>query len=192
MSVASNSEGDPLADAMGRYADGDERAFAVVYDALAPVVLRCQLRWVGDRALAQDLVQETFLRVHRARSRYRPGAPVGPWVLTIARRLSIDALRRRGSQRDRVTYSGEVPEVPVDPPGDGAEEARRLVAAVREAIEALPESQRGVVALHKLEGRPLAEVAEALGINEGAARVRAHRGYKRLRELLAGLMAREE
>lgn len=179
-----------LADAMLRYADGDARGFEVVYAALAPVVGACQRRWVGDAALAEDLTQETFLRVHRARTRYQPGAPVGPWVLTIARRLSIDALRRRGTRGERLSGDGTLPEIPVEAvePLDAAchapESPEALMAALRTAVEALPESLRAVVALHKLEGLPLAEVAARLGIREGAARVRAHRGYARLRQLL--------
>ncbi len=175
---------------MGRYADGDPRAFEYVYNTLAPVVTRCLYRWVSDGALVTDLTQETFLRVHRARDRYRRGAPVGPWVITIARRLSIDALRRRAARRDRLTRDGAVPEQ-VAPVADEPT-PKWLVDEVRAAIEALPESQRVVVAMHKLDGQPLAAVASALGINEGAARVRAHRGYKRLRTTLAGLRSREE
>ncbi len=179
-----------LADAMGRYADGDAASFAVVYEALYPVVRRCMRRWINDPALAEDLVQETFLRVHRARARYRPGAPVGPWVLTIARRLSIDAHRRRGSNRVVLTREGEVPEVkvaPVEPEDDAAE----LIAEVRAAIAALPDSLRPVVQMHKLEGRPMNEIAAELGIKEGAARVRAHRGYKRLKTSLARVFGKE-
>ena len=150
------------------------------------------MRWVGDPELAHDLVQETFLRVHRARDRYRSGAPVGPWVITIARRLSIDALRRQGRSRERVTREGELPEPREAPAEADPPTPQWLVDEVRAAIEALPESQRVVVSMHKLDGRPLAEVAEILGINEGAVRVRAHRGYKRLREALAGIFSRQE
>jgi RNA polymerase sigma-70 factor (ECF subfamily) len=176
---------------MGRYADGDPQAFDFVYETLAPVVQRCQRRWVGDPELARDLTHETFLRVHRARDRYRPGAPVGPWVLTIARRLSIDALRRRAAKRDRLTREGDVPEGVVMP-REYDETPTELIEAVRDAIAALPEGQRAVVHMHKLEGKPLAEVARTLGIKEGAARVRAHRGYERLRKSLARLMTRAE
>lgn len=175
---------------MGRYADGDPRAFEHVYRTLAPVVTRCLMRWVGDRALVSDLTQETFLRVHRARERYHRGAPVGPWVLTIARRLSIDALRRKAAKRDRVTRDGVVPEQHAPVPDEPT--PKWLVDEVRAAIEALPESQRRVVAMHKLDGMPLAAVAEVLGINEGAARVRAHRGYKRLRVTLASVRNKHE
>lgn len=177
---------------MERYVDGDAAAFRALYAQLAPVVLACQRRWVGDPVRAEDLTQETFLRVHKARDRYRSGAPVGAWVLTIARRLSIDSLRRRAVAVDRVTSDGELPEPPalVD---DGATPAEldALLSALREAVQTLPESQRQVVAMHKLEGLPLSEVAARLGINEGAARVRAHRGYERLRALFAGRGADE-
>lgn len=179
---------------MGRYADGDPSAFEVVYAMLAPVVLRCMRRWVGNPTLAQDLTQETFLRVHKARERYRRGAPVGPWVLTIARRLSIDSLRRRAASKERLTFEGDLPEPKIEGLPDAGDERfpQWLVDELRAAIDALPESQRAVVAMHKLDGMPLAEVAAVLGIKEGAARVRAHRGYKRLRGLLAGVFSRED
>ncbi len=177
-----------LIDAMERYADGDAAAFGQVYGALAPVVRRCLVRWVGDVDLAHDLVQETFMRVHRARDRYLTGAPVGPWVLTIARRLSIDALRRRGRARDRLTREGDLPEQDVEPLDEPT--PQWLVDEVRAAVAALPESQRLVVSMHKLEGRPLADIARDLDIQEGAARVRAHRGYQRLKDALAGTFKR--
>lgn len=190
MAVPSTEEAQRLSDAMSRYADGDARAFVVVYEALAPVVGRCMRRWINDPALADDLVQETFLRVHRARERYRPGAPVGPWVITIARRLSIDAHRRRGSSKVVLTREGQLPEVGVAPP-EPVDDTNELIAEVRAAIAALPPSLRPVVEMHKLEGRPMAEVAAELGIKEGAARVRAHRGYKRLKTALGRVFGKE-
>ncbi|MCB9525910.1 MAG: sigma-70 family RNA polymerase sigma factor [Myxococcales bacterium] len=170
-----------LADAMGRYADGDARAFDHVYRELAPAVRACLHRWTGPSHV-DDLCQKTFLRVHRARHRYRPGAPVGAWVLTIARNLAIDELRKRGTQRDRTTPEGELPDVAAEPPEP--EPDAEVIAAVRDAIAQLPESQRRVIELHKLDERPFAEIAAELGINEGAARVRAHRAYDKLRKLL--------
>lgn len=173
---------------MLRYADGDTRGFDAVYGRLAPVVAACQRRWVGDPDLAADLTQETFLRLHHARMRYRPGAPVGPWVLTIARRLSIDALRRRGRGLERLTADGALPEPVADEAADGAAalDPEALMGELRAALETLPAAQREAVALHKLDGLPMAEVALRLGIKEGAARVRAHRGYEALRRLLGG------
>lgn len=189
MNVPPERDEQALSDAMGRYADGDAAAFQEVYRMLAPAVTGCLRRWVGDPQLAADLTQETFLRVHRARDRYRRGAPPGPWVLTIARRQAIDALRRKGSARDRLTADGVVRDVAAPTPDEPTPEW--LLQEVRDAVSALPAGQRAVVAMHKLEGRSMAEVAVALGIREGAARVRAHRGYERLRLLLGGVRTKE-
>jgi RNA polymerase sigma-70 factor (ECF subfamily) len=171
---------------MGRYADGDVRAFSEVYDALAPVVTGCMRRWTGP-SHADDLCQQVFMKVHRARHRYRPGAPVGPWILTIARNLAIDELRKRGTRKEHLTREGALPDIGEMPPEP--ESNAETVEAVRAAIAQLSPSQRRVVELHKLEERSFAEVAEMLGINEGAARVRAHRAYGRLRKILKGLSA---
>lgn len=176
-----------LTDAMGRYADGDAAAFDEVYDRLAPLVLGHLGRWVGPQR-AEDLLQRTFLKVHRARHRYRRGAPVGPWVLSIARNVAIDDLRRRGRAREELTREGALPE-PSDDGRGRLDERFEVIEAVRAAVDALPASQRTVVALHKLEERPFREVADRLGIKEGAARIRAHRAYDRLRVALARFQA---
>jgi RNA polymerase sigma-70 factor (ECF subfamily) len=181
-----------LADAMGRYVDGDVRAFDEVYGTLAPIVRGCLRRWLRDAALVEDLVQETFLRVHRARARYRPGSPAGAWVVTIARRLAIDAMRSGAVRRDKVTADGTLPESKdwFDEPAD-AEEAAAIVQGVQEAVSALPPGMQVVVAMYHFEGRSLVEVAETLGISHSAAKVRAHRGYGKLREGLVRLFERQ-
>lgn len=168
-----------LTEAMGRYADGDPEAFETVYRLLAPMVERCHRRWAGPAA-AEDLTQQTFMKIHRVRDRYQRGSPVGPWVLSIARHLAIDSLRKRGRNREWLTDRGHLPELTSEPVIDD----RDVAEAVRAAVAELPQAQRDVIALHKLEERPFAEVADLLGIQEGAARVRAHRAYGRLRELL--------
>ena len=181
-----------LRECMGRYADGDPSAFEMLYRILAPGVRARLKRLVGDDELAEDLLQQTFIRVHERRARYERGAAVRPWVFTIARHLAIDALRRRSSARDRVTLEGRLPEPDtVDRlEFDDASGDLDVEQLVRDAVAALPEGQREVVALHKLEGQPLTEVARRLGIKEGAARVRAHRGYGRLRAALGVLLGR--
>ena len=183
------AKAETLTEWMQRYVDGDVHGFDQLYESLAPIVLRCLRRWVGNQTLAEDLTQETFLRVHRARHRYRRGAPVAPWVLTIARRLSIDALRARGASTVALTSDGALPE-PDRAPNPHAEDPQELIAAVRKAVATLPEAQRQVVALHKLEGRSMGQIATAMGITEQAARLKAHRGYKKLRVRLASLMGR--
>src|SRR6478736_3529924 len=83
--------------AMDRYARGEERAFAELYDALAPRLYSFFLRRTNNADGAADLVQQTFLQMHDARGRFLPGAAVVPWAFAIGRRLLIDGARRKGA-----------------------------------------------------------------------------------------------
>src|SRR5215468_3689874 len=85
--------------AMERYARGDEAAFAELYDAIAPRLLGFLRKATRDAAAAEDLMQQTFLHMHRARGSFIPGAPVLPWAFAIARRLLTDQARRRRVER---------------------------------------------------------------------------------------------
>lgn len=173
---------------MAAYVRGDAEAFDALYRFYAPRLYRFFLGRFRDPTIAADLFQITFFKVHRRRDSYRAGSPVSPWLFTIAERVRIDELRRRGREAAR-RRELDLEETPAAPPrsAPGAEAA--VVATVREAIADLPEGQREVVLLHKLEGLPLARVGEVLGITEGAAKVRAHRAYGTLRKLLAPRLA---
>ncbi len=85
--------------AMDRYACGDDAAFDELYDLLAPRLNVFLCRRVRDEALAEDLVQQTFLQMHAARRHFSQGAEVMPWAFAIARRLLIDSVRRVGHSR---------------------------------------------------------------------------------------------
>src|SRR5678815_4645385 len=87
-------ESNDLSQAMLRYAQGDERSFSLIYRAMAPRLYAFLLRETRNAAQAEDLVQQTFLQLHAARSRYLPGTDVTPWLFSIARHLLIDARRR--------------------------------------------------------------------------------------------------
>jgi RNA polymerase sigma-70 factor (ECF subfamily) len=175
-----------LEELMLRYVDGDARAFDRLLGIVEPRIRRSLGRWLRSRADVDDALQTTLLKIHRARHRFRPGSPVLPWVLTIARHVAVDHLRRP-SRREQGLDEVEVQRIPSEaPPAWRQEDEQEIVEAVREAIQGLPESSREVVRLHKLEGRSMAEVAEQLGLNEGAVRVRAHRGYKALAKKLLG------
>lgn len=176
----------PLTDLMTRYVDGDRAAFDLLYRRLAPHVRRRLLRLTG-RDGVDDLVQLTFMKMHRARHQWRRGTLVRPWVMTIARHLATDTLRARGARRDLLTQDGTLPEADALESEAPCLEARAKV--VRAAIEALPDGQRNVVRMHKLEGRSFDDIAEALNISPGTARVRASRAYGRLRDALANFMA---
>ncbi|MGF1511159.1 MAG: RNA polymerase sigma factor [Myxococcota bacterium] len=178
---------------MTRYIDGDVRAFDRLMTVLEPRIRRSLTRWLRSSADIDDAVQTTLLKMHRARHRYRPGAPVLPWVLTIARHVAVDDLRRP-ARRNRGMDEVEVQRIPDERESPWLkEDENEVIQAVRDAIEDLPASSREVVRLHKLEGRSMAEVASILGLNEGAVRVRAHRGYKALAKRLLGFWeARKE
>jgi RNA polymerase sigma factor (sigma-70 family) len=164
---------------MQRFIDGDTGAFDALFARYGAPLHGYLWRLLGDRALVDDLTQTTFLSLVRARGRFRPGSRFRPWLYAIATNAARDHLRR---SHERVTATGELPtelaaeEVPT--------EDAPLQAAVQRALAQLPESWRTVVVMHRFEGMPFAEIAEALDTTEGAVKVRAHRGYERLRTLL--------
>lgn len=175
---------DPRANAaMERYASGDDDAFGELYDAISPRLFAFLHRRTGDRARAEDLMQQTLLQMHRARGRFHPGADVLPWMYAIARRLLVDDARRSGRDAARV---GRI--VAPEPMLDGAdarihaeEVSRRLTAA----LCAMPEAQRVAFELVKEEGLSLREAAEALGTTVTAIKLRTHRAYLALRAAVA-------
>jgi RNA polymerase sigma-70 factor (ECF subfamily) len=170
--------------AMERYAAGDDAAFAVVYDALAPKILGYLARRTHDWQDAEDLLQQTMLHVHRSREAFIPGAEVSPWAFAIARHLLIDRMRRRepGPRVDVRTL--ELHAWP-GPAPDELMDARELALHIERALEDLPSSQRKVLTLVKEHGLTFAEAARVLGTTAGAVRARASRAYDTLRFELA-------
>jgi RNA polymerase sigma-70 factor (ECF subfamily) len=166
---------------MARFCSGDERAFDVLYGRYVHQLALFLRRFVRDEALADDLLQTTFLSFVRARQRYVSTAGVRAWIFSIAANAARDAMRRRGVRREE-PLGAEVDrlEGAVDDPRDPA-----MTRAIEEALRQLPPDQREAVLLHKLHGLSFPEVAVALGTSVGAAKVRAHRGYQRLKTLLA-------
>ncbi len=173
---------------MERYVDGDGRAFDALHAQLRGPLTATLRRWLRRDDLVDDALQVTMMKLHGSRHRYQRGAPVLPWVMTIGRNVALDRLRLRAS-RDQSLEPEQAARIP-DPAEPlirwGEDDEQEVVRAVRDAIEQLPPSSREVVRMHKLEGKAMSEVAEVLGIKEGAARVRAHRGYKALAVLLFG------
>lgn len=167
---------------MDRFIDGDARAFDLLF-ARHGRTLRAYLhRLVGSAAVADDLTQATFISVVRGRGRFQRGARVKPWLYAIANNASRDWRRR--TKFEAVTDEGELPETEAEPalhrdPG--------LEKAVKAALAQLPEAQREAIVLNRFEGLSFAEIALHAGVTESAVKVRAHRGYERLRELLKGI-----
>jgi RNA polymerase sigma-70 factor (ECF subfamily) len=172
--------------AMDRYANGDDAAFGEIYDALAPRIHAFVLRQTRDHAKAEDIVQQTMLRIHRARGRFERGAPVVPWAFAIARRLLIDQHRRRGREVLSPT-SDDASDllVALDAPADDLAIAKEVAENLGRELSRLPENQRVAFELIKQEGLSVAEAAEALGTTVAAVKLRAHRAYEALRAALA-------
>jgi RNA polymerase sigma-70 factor (ECF subfamily) len=178
------------AELMNRYVSGDAGAFRELHARIAPRLVSYLARMCGDRATAEDLVQHTFLKIHRARSAYVKGADPVPWMFAIAHRTFLDEMRRR--QRSRVKLAreeGGVPDAPAGLDGAPAERAAsgpdpELVRAAMAALEQLPPAQREALVLTKLSGKSMAEAAAITGSTPGAVKLRAHRGYVALRKAL--------
>lgn len=178
------SEGDPTdEDLMERYRDtGDERSFEALFARYASRLHAFFSRFVRQDTDAADLVQKTFMHVHRARRDYQPGRPVRPWIYTIALNVRREEGRRRMRSREvviDVQDPASMIEPSVEPSASSASD--RLV---QRAIAQLSESQREVVVLHWFDELSFPEIAEMLGASVSAVKVRAHRAYGELRRIL--------
>ncbi|HYQ04386.1 MAG TPA: RNA polymerase sigma factor [Polyangiaceae bacterium] len=182
--AASRGDGTHADAAMERYAQGDESAFASVYDSVAPRVHAYLIRQTRDRAVADDLLQQTLLQIHRKRGTYVAGLPVLPWAFAIARRLYIDECRRRKtdalwSARDVGEDDRRASALPDDE--FATREAARLVEA---ELARMPGNQRVAFELLKVDGLSHQEAAQALGTTVNAVKLRAFRAYSAIRAVL--------
>jgi len=171
---------------MERFIDGDGTASASAFDALftrhAPGVRSYLQRLTGSSAAADDLTQVTFVSMVKGRARFQRGAKLKPWLYAIATNAARDAKRR--TKFEGVTDEGVLPE---PEPVAATERDPGLEKAVRAALDQLPEAQREAILMHRFEGLSFAEIALHAGVTESAVKVRAHRGYEKLRELLKGV-----
>ena len=177
---------DPLDRAMDRYAEGDDAAFQVLARGLTPRLRAFLLRLSGSRELADDLTQETFLRIHRARGSFAHGSAVVPWAFAIGRNCFISHARAKKTQLSRSALDVTTIEV-----GTGAETnaeatlaARQSAAIVSQALAAMPVANREAFVLIRYEGMSVATAAQLVGISEGALKLRAFRAYEILRAAL--------
>ena len=171
-----------LCELMQGYLDGRMDAFDGLYAALAGRIRGYLLSLCRDAALADDLLQETFMQTHRSRRTYQPGRPVTPWIFAIARHVYLMNRRSAGRRlrfEETLAADARAGDVPHD-------ELRALVDAdqVRRAMRGVPADQRDALTLHHIEGWSFVEIAGRLGIRVNAAKTRAFRGMKKLREQL--------
>lgn len=156
-----------------------KRLDAAAFDAIVSQFLRPALavarQFLSDSTLAEDAVQETFLRVIRRRGQYDPSRPFASWFYAILRNLCRDMLRHRARQSRLLNEAA----AQTPPQVQHADTAR--VDTV-DMLETLPEKARAVLVLNIVDGLPFRDVAEALGISEEAAKKRAQRALRTLRD----------
>jgi RNA polymerase sigma-70 factor (ECF subfamily) len=169
-----------LEELMEQYVDGSAAAFDGLYRRTAPQLFGFLVRLARDRTVAEDLLQVTYTKVHRARSSYLRGAPVLPWMLAIARRSFYDERRSASSRRERLTHDGSMPE----PDRQEREMPIDVTEAIERALDEMPVNYREAIQLTKVTGLSIAEAAEVLDASPTAVKLRVHRGYGLLRKQL--------
>lgn len=164
-----------------RARQGDAAAFEGLVASHQGPIFRLCWSLLGDRTDAEDAAQETFVRAWQSLSRFDTRRSFGPWLRGIAANVCLQALRRRGAHARRQT---SLEERPIDPPAPEEPESSALADRAVEALRALDETYRLPLTLFYLGDASVADVAAALGVSEGAVRVRLHRGREKLREML--------
>lgn len=164
---------------MVRYQQADEAAARLLIEQLSPQLYRFFAAQLGNADDAGDMLQDTWLRIHRVRHTYRAGDPLLPWVYAIARCVRVDSYRKRRRRSSREIGVDALPEPPVAPV-----EASDL-PPFDQIIAPLPASQREVLTMLKVNGLSLEEVALATSSSVGSVKQKVHRAYERLRSVLS-------
>jgi RNA polymerase sigma-70 factor, ECF subfamily len=163
---------------MTRYQAGDFAAARVLIERISPQLHRFFELQSLNRADADDLLQDAWLRIHRVRRTYQPGQPLLPWIYAIARRVRIDHYRKSMRIRVREQRVEDIAETePIDaaPHGD----------ALEELLAPLSQSQREVLEMLKVAGMSLEEVAQATSCSVGSVKQKVHRAYEKLRRTMS-------
>ncbi|MGH9351416.1 MAG: RNA polymerase sigma factor [Terriglobia bacterium] len=179
---------------MLRVRSGDAESFEVLLSRYRLPLVSFFVRMVRDRALAEDLAQEAFLRVYQARHRYQPEARFTTWLYRIATNLALNAIRNR--------KAGDAPALKDDE--DGAPRVASIADTrltveeqlmlsdrerlIRQAVEDLPEKQRAAVILHKYQEVDYRQISSVLGLSESAVKSLLFRAYENLRVRLEPLL----
>ncbi|MFP6630520.1 MAG: sigma-70 family RNA polymerase sigma factor [Myxococcota bacterium] len=166
--------------ALGR---GDDAAFDVLFSRWGGRLVGYLQRMVSDLATAEELAQEAFLRVYRAREGYAAASRFSTWLYRIATNLALNELRRPARRRPHASTDDEEAPLTLVSPGPGPEssaEARLAVGDLSTELERLPERQRMALWLSAVEGQSYAEVAEALGTTDKSVKSLVHRARSTL------------
>jgi RNA polymerase sigma-70 factor (ECF subfamily) len=180
-------------DLMFRYRDGEESAFAELVRRYRGKIVSTAYRVLGDAAKAEDVAQETFLRVHRNADRYRSIAKFSTWIYTIALNVARNELRNTkrkrlvsldafGSDPDSEPATYDIPDESALP--DQEVENAEIRVLFDRAIRRLPERYRAVFVLRDVDDLSYEEIAEILKLPKGTVKSRINRARQRIRELI--------
>jgi RNA polymerase sigma-70 factor (ECF subfamily) len=165
-----------LRELMVRYQRGDPAAVEILVANLSPALLRFCWGAGMSRSDAEDLLQDCWLRIHRARHTYLSSEPLLPWIFAVARHTRLDAYRRRRRLGSREVLFAEGPEPAAAMPPEND---------IMDLVNRLPDGQREVIVMLKVLGMSLEEAAAATSSTAGAIKQKAHRAYAALRRTLA-------
>jgi RNA polymerase sigma factor (sigma-70 family) len=165
--------------------DGDLARLGTLFERHHLAVFDFLARMTGDRAAAEDLTQDVFVRILKYRATFRNEGSFQTWLFRIARNARADYFKRRGGV-EHISDEG------IDPPADTPGPARLLeqgqdAARLRQALLRLREDRRELIVLARYRGMTHEEIAELLGVDPGAVKVRFHRAIKELREIYLSL-----
>jgi RNA polymerase sigma-70 factor (ECF subfamily) len=163
---------------------GDAAGYERLLRDISPFIRSLARRYCRGPELAEDVVQDVLLTVHRVRHTWDPTRPFCPWLAAIAARRAIDSIRR-ASRISRFEVSDELlPETFADTPANNESGALRAAEEIGPLLAALPERQRSALEAVKLRGLSMAQAAAESGQTVAALKVNVHRGVKSLRRLL--------
>jgi len=178
---------------------GDEQSFELLLRKYRTPLVNFLYRMVWDSAVAEDLAQEVFLRVYRARKEYAPSAKFTTWMFRIATNVALNSVRdnrhrQMETSMDHTVGAGDDEQPAMELPDRTPSVEQQLVAQTRSelilrAIHALPQKQRAAVLLHKYEELDYDEIARILECSESALKSLLFRAYETLRVELAPLVS---
>jgi RNA polymerase sigma-70 factor, ECF subfamily len=169
-------------DLLERCQRGEREAFVELVERTYRQVYTLAARLVGDRHEAEDVAQEAYLRVHRSLRTFRGDSSFQTWLYRIVANTAMTHLRKRGRFGDLA----DEPETVLRLADSGPSEGEVDMDHVRVALNALPDAQRVILLMKDAYGFSCREIADEIGVSEGAVKVRLHRARRRLKDSLYG------
>lgn len=188
---------DPDIQLMLSFKAGDQKAFGLLFDKYKRQVINYCFRYCGHAAVAEELAQETFLRVYKAATRYRPRARFSTWLFKIAANVCLNEIRKP-AYRARFESMDQTPDEVGDARREIAMESEQSMPdtllvrqedqfLVRQAMDQLPAEQRAALLLRATQGFSYQEIGRQINRSENHVKTLIHRGRQRMKKLLAGI-----